>query len=97
MVQLYVGGLTRAATESQLTKLFSRYGAVQSVRILRDWFTGRPLGFGFVEMGHSAGAESAIAALHGFFMEGRPLTVKRPEAQISGRGRDRAAPLTAGA
>jgi RNA recognition motif-containing protein len=91
MVQLYVGGLSRATTESQLAQLFTPYGMVNSIRILRDWFTGRPLGFGFVEMSPPAAAEAAIAALDGFRMEGRPLNVRRQEAQISGRNRARTA------
>lgn len=95
MVQLYVGGLSHAATESQLAQLFAPYGTVNSIRILRDWFTGRPLGFGFIEMNSADAADAAIAALDGFRMEGRPLNVRRQEAQISGRSRERAAYSTA--
>ncbi len=94
MVQLYVGGLSGAATESQLARLFAPYGPVVSIRILRDWFTGRPLGFGFVEIS-AAAADSAIAALNGFPMEGRRLMVQRQESRIGGRSPERATSIPA--
>lgn len=86
--KLYVGGLPYAATETQLTTLFSVHGTVASARVIADKFTGQSRGFGFVEMSTSEEAQSAITALNGSQMDGRSLTVNeaKPQAPRGERG-----------
>ncbi|MFU8895875.1 MAG: RNA recognition motif domain-containing protein [Gammaproteobacteria bacterium] len=81
MKSIYVGNLPFTATEDEVRALFSPFGDVQSVKIVSDRETGRPRGFGFVEM-EDADAENAIKALEGHQMGGRALKVNeaRPKA-----------------
>jgi RNA recognition motif-containing protein len=74
MKTLYVGNLPYTASESDIEKLFARHGEVHSVKLINDRDTGRPRGFGFVEM-DAAGAEVAIEALNGTDFGGRSLRV----------------------
>ena len=79
--KLYVGNLSFSATEESVRNLFSQHGEVTSVSLM----TGRPRGFGFVEM---EDADAAIAALNGKEFEGRVLKVDtaRERAPRSDRG-----------
>jgi RNA recognition motif-containing protein len=72
--KLYVGNLPFSATEDEIRTLFSEYGTVESVELLTDRETGRPRGFGFVQMEESA-ADQAISKLDGKDMGGRALRV----------------------
>jgi len=82
-MKIYVGNLPFSATEAQVRDLFAQHGAVESVALPADRETGRPRGFGFVEMPQSEAAK-AIEALNGFSMGGRQLRVN--EAQDRPRG-----------
>ena len=87
-VRLYVGNLPYSASEDTLRQLFSSYGQVTDVTIITDRETGRARGFGFVEMANDAEAQSAIQALNGYQLEGRPLTVSEArERETAGGGR----------
>ncbi|MEM9292757.1 MAG: RNA-binding protein [Acidobacteriota bacterium] len=79
--KLYVGNLPYTASDEEVRELFSEYGDVTSVSLITDRETGRPRGFGFVEM--SEGADEAIEALHGKTFGGRNLTVNeaRPRTE----------------
>ncbi|MBS0374628.1 MAG: RNA-binding protein [Proteobacteria bacterium] len=83
MAKIYVGNLPFSATEDAVRTLFSAHGAVQSVALPTDRETGRPRGFGFVEMS-SADAPKAIAALNGHSMEGRQLRVNEAQEKPAG-------------
>lgn len=83
MKKLYVGNLPFSATEAQVRELFGKHGDVASVALINDRETGRPRGFGFVEIEDSAMAK-AIQALDGFELDGRTLSVN--EAQDKPRG-----------
>jgi RNA recognition motif-containing protein len=83
MSKIYVGNLPFSATEESVRTLFAEYGAVESVALINDRDTGRPRGFGFVEMARSDAAR-AIQSLNGQDMGGRPLKVN--EAQDKPRG-----------
>lgn len=74
MKTIYVGNLPFSASEDQIRQLFEQYGKVQSVKLVSDRETGRPRGFGFVEMDASA-ADTAIAALNGQQFGGRSLRI----------------------
>jgi RNA recognition motif-containing protein len=78
MSKIYVGNLPFSADETAVRELFEQHGTVESVALINDRETGRPRGFGFVEMPR-ADAERAIQNLNGFSMGGRPLKVN--EAQ----------------
>ncbi len=85
MKTLYVGNLPYTASEADVEKLFAQHGQVHSVKLVNDRETGRPRGFGFVEM-DAAGAEAAIQALNGTDFGGRGLRVnlaqgRQPRAQ----------------
>ena len=72
---IYVGNLPFRTTEESVRDLFARYGAVQSVKLITDRETGKPRGFGFVEMADDAAAEEAIRSLDGAEFEGRSLKI----------------------
>jgi RNA recognition motif-containing protein len=74
MTTIYVGNLPFSATENDVRSLFEKHGSVQSVKLVNDRETGRPRGFGFVEM-DSGDAQTAIQQINGFEMGGRPLRV----------------------
>jgi RNA recognition motif-containing protein len=78
MTKLYVGNLSFDTTEDSLRALFSQHGSVESTKLITDRDTGRPRGFGFVEMSN-ADASRAMQALNGKEFEGRTLRVN--EAQ----------------
>ena len=77
-MKLYVGNLPFSVTSEELRELFSQYGTVHSAEIVTDRDTGRPRGFGFVEMD---GAAEAIDALNGHNLQGRNLKVAEAQAQ----------------
>ncbi len=83
MTKIYVGNLPFSASENELRELFSQHGTVESVSLITDRETGRPRGFGFVEMAR-ADATRAIQNLNGRELGGRPLRVN--EAQERGGG-----------
>jgi RNA recognition motif-containing protein len=77
--KLYVGNLPFSATDSEVETLFAQHGTVTSVALINDRETGRPRGFGFVEMSDADGAQKAIAGLNGHEMGGRALRVNMAE------------------
>jgi RNA recognition motif-containing protein len=83
MKKLFVGSLPPSTTEASLEALFSQFGKVRSIKLVKDLFSGNCKGFGFLEMeGHHARA--AIAGLDGKSFEGNFLRVKFEEER--GRG-----------
>lgn len=75
MISIYIGNLPYDTTEQQVVELFKPYGEVNRAALVKDRETGRPRGFGFVEMPNDDEARAAIEALSGKDYEGRPLTV----------------------
>ena len=74
--RLYVGNLPFNVSEDQVRELFSQNNrTVTEVKLITDRDTGRPRGFGFVEMGSAEDAQSAISELDGHALDGRPLRV----------------------
>ena len=78
MTKLYVGNLPFTVTEDAVRNLFAPHGTVEKISLINDRDTGRPRGFGFVEMSDSD-ASRAMQALNGQDMEGRALKIN--EAQ----------------
>lgn len=87
MAKIYVGNLPFSASESDVRALFAQHGTVENVSLPTDRETGRPRGFGFVEMSQ-ADAARAIQNLNGYSMNGRPLRVNEAQDKPrSGGGR----------
>ena len=86
--KLFVGNLSFQATDEDLRELFAQAGTVESVRIVTDQFTGRPRGFGFVEMSTKEEAAKAIEMLNGRLFRDRNLVVDeaRPQPQRGSGG-----------
>ena len=81
-MNIYVGNLPFSVTEDALREMFEQFGETQSVKLITDRETGRPRGFGFVEM-DNADADAAIKALNNTEMEGRNLKVNQSEPRKS--------------
>lgn len=75
MKKLYVGNLPFSATDDSLRQLFAEHGEVASATVIKDKFSGRSKGFGFVEMPNDEEADKAMNAKNGFEVDGRKLTV----------------------
>jgi RNA recognition motif-containing protein len=89
VTKLYVGNLPFTATDESVNSLFSKHGTVEKVSLITDRDTGRPRGFGFVEMSN-ADASRAMQALNGTDFEGRSLKVSEAQQrERSGGGRPR--------
>ena len=84
--KLFVGNLSFDATTAALEALFGQAGTVASVNIITDKFTGKSRGFGFVEMGSSQEAQTAIERFNGYELQGRALTVNEAKPQESRGG-----------
>ncbi|MDE6978148.1 MAG: RNA-binding protein [Helicobacter sp.] len=80
MTSIYVGNITYNATERDIEGLFSQFGEVASVKLINDRETGRPKGFGFVEMDAEA-ANKAIESLDGKEFKGRNLRVNQARSR----------------
>ena len=87
-MRIYVGNLSFQSTESDVNELFSQHGEVSNVTLITDRETGRPRGFGFVEMSDDNAGREAIRALDGTDFGGRNIKVNeaRPREDRGGRG-----------
>jgi cold-inducible RNA-binding protein len=87
-MKLYIGNLSWNTSQEELQSTFEQFGTVTDVVVMKDKFTGRSRGFGFVTMGSAAEGQAAIQGLHGKPLGGRNLTVNeaRPK-EASGSGR----------
>jgi RNA recognition motif-containing protein len=84
----YVGNMSFDTTEDALRALFAGVGEVESVNIITDRMSGRPRGFGFVEMATEEDAQTAISQLNGTTLDDRQINVAeaRPQRPRSDRG-----------
>ncbi len=85
MTKLYVGNLPFTATEDAVRTLFAAHGTVEKIALINDRDTGRPRGFGFVEMS-SADAARATQALNGKDFDGRSLKISEAQERERGGG-----------
>ena len=86
-MRLYVGNLPFSVDEPTLQELFGRNNrTVAEVKLITDRDTGRPRGFGFVEMASSEEADAAIRELNGYELDGRALTVNEARERSGGGG-----------
>ena len=91
MTKLYVGNLPFTATDEGVRALFSKHGTVEKVSLITDRDTGRPRGFGFVEMSNSD-ASRAMQALNGTDFDGRTLKVNEAQERERSGGGSRGGP-----
>jgi len=85
LTKLFVGNLPFTATEDSVRALFAPHGTVESLSLINDRDTGRPRGFGFIEMSNSD-ATRAMSALNGVDFEGRALKVNEAQARERSAG-----------
>jgi len=86
-MNIFVGSLPFSIEEADLRESFEAYGAVDSVKIITDKFTGRSKVFGFVEMPNDAEAQKAIDELNGATVQGRAIVVNKSEPKPEGERR----------
>ncbi len=96
-MKIYVGNMSYSSTENDLGTAFSEFGEVANVSIIHDRMSGRPKGFGFVEMPNDAEAQAAIDALNGKMLpntdraltvnEARPMEPRPPRGNNNNRRR----------
>jgi cold-inducible RNA-binding protein len=87
-MNIYVGNLSNEVTEEDLKQAFETFGQIESVNIIKDKYTNRSKGFGFVEMASKSEGQSAIDGLNGKELKGKALNVNeaRPRTESRGRG-----------
>ncbi len=90
-MNIYLGNLSYEVTEDDVRLAFEPFGKVESATIIKDKYSGRSKGFGFVEMPTKAEAQSAIDGLNGTELKGKTLNVNearpRTENRRDGGGR----------
>jgi RNA recognition motif-containing protein len=91
-MNIYIGNLSTDTTEDTLKTLFSEFGEIENLKVIKDRFSGRSKGFGFIEMPSNSEAEQAILALNGNRIDGNNIKVraadpggKRPKKRSSHR------------
>ena len=88
-MKMYVGNLARDISEDELKKEFAVFGAVDSVALIKDKFSGTLKGFGFVEMAIKTEAEAAIAGLNEKEIKGRKIVVNEARPMADRKLNDR--------
>ena len=85
-MRIYVGNLSYELSENELQQEFMAFGEVTSASILTDKYSGRPKGFGFVEMESKSEAEAAIEGLNGKILKERTIVVNEARPRVDNRG-----------
>lgn len=75
-MNIYIGNLSDQTSEDTLKSLFAEFGEIESVKLIKDRFSGRPKGFGFIEMPSNSEADQAIKALNGNRIDGNHIKVR---------------------
>lgn len=81
VVELYVGNLSYDVSERDLEKMFDSFGSVVSTRVIKNRFSDRSKGFGFVEMADRSQANAAISAMHNKEIKGRKMVVNEAKSR----------------
>lgn len=85
-MKIYIGNMSFDTTEETVRQAFEAFGEITSVNLISDRDTGRPKGFGFVEMANDEHAKAAIAGLNGTDMGGRTVNVNEARPRPEGGG-----------
>lgn len=86
-MNIYVGNLSYEVTEEDLKQAFEAFGQVESAKIIKDMYSGRSRGFGFVEMPSNEEGESAISNLDGSTLKDRTIKVSKARPRTENRQR----------
>ena len=78
-MNLYIGNLSFSTSEEALKKIFDEFGNVETAKVIKDNYTGRSKGFGFVEMPDNSEADKAIKALNGKLIDGKNIKVNQAD------------------
>jgi len=73
--KVYVGNLPFSTGDNELKELFSSYGEITEATVIKDKYSGRSKGFGFVTFADDAAAQKAVAELNGKEVDGREIKV----------------------
>jgi RNA recognition motif-containing protein len=84
-MDVYVDNLSYEVSEEDLKQAFDGFGHVESAKVIKDMYSGRSRGFGFVEMPDEAEAHSAINRMSGKVLKGRSLNVSEARSRFEGR------------
>ena len=86
-MNIYIGNLANDITEEEIVNIFNAYGQVESVKIIKDKFTGESRGFGFIEMPDKKAAQVAMETIKE--VKGRNVTLNeaRPQEKRFNTGR----------
>lgn len=84
-MNIYVGNLSYETTEEDLKEAFKAFGEVSTINVIKDKYSDRSKGFGFVEMPNKAEAQSAIEGLNGKDLKGRSLNISEARPRTEGR------------
>ncbi|MBL7174420.1 MAG: RNA-binding protein [Desulfobacteraceae bacterium] len=84
-MNIYIGNISYNVSEEELQHEFESFGQIESSKIIRDQYSGRSKGFGFVEMPNEAEAESAIEKLNGRELKGRKIKVNKARSRSQDR------------
>ncbi|GMU86633.1 MAG: hypothetical protein AMXMBFR48_18750 [Ignavibacteriales bacterium] len=84
-MNIFVGNLAKDVTEEDLQNLFAEFGAVRSVKVIKDMFSGESKGFGFVEMPGLAEAQKAMNSLNTKDVKGKKLVVNEARPKTNDR------------
>jgi RNA recognition motif-containing protein len=76
-MNMYVGNLSFSVNEDDLKEVFAEFGEIESIKVIKDKFSGQSKGFGFVEMPSNSEADKAIKALNGSQMKGQAMKVNQ--------------------
>lgn len=86
-MKLYVGNLAYSVSEDDLREMFTTFGEIGAVELIKDRMSGQSKGFGFVEMPNNSQADVAIKTLNGKMSGGRPLKVNQAQARPDDRNK----------
>ena len=84
-MNIYVGNLSREATEDDLKQAFEAFGKVDTAAIIKDKVSGESKGFGFIEMPELAEAQAAMTELNGKDLKGRAMTVNEAKPRTDNK------------
>ena len=85
-MNIYAGNISYEVTEGDLKQAFEVFGQVETVKIIKDRWSGKSRGFGFVEMPEKDEAHSAITGLNGKDLKGRNLKINEARSRYESRG-----------
>ena len=78
-MNIYIGQLPYSVKENELREIFSEYGEIASLKLVKDRFSGQSKGFGFIEMPNNSEADKAIKALNKSLLQGKEIKVNQAQ------------------